>query len=51
MAISFLLQPVATVIIGMMGDRWGLHSTFLWGGIIALLAVPSIMALPEVRDR
>jgi len=49
MAINFLLQPVATVIIGMMGDRWGLHSTFLWGGIIALLAVPSIMALPEVR--
>jgi len=49
MAVNFLLQPVATVIIGMMGDRWGLHTTFLWGGIIALLAVPSIIALPEVR--
>ena len=47
MGLNFVLQPVATIILGIMGDHWGLQTTFLWAGFIALLSIPAIIALPD----
>jgi FSR family fosmidomycin resistance protein-like MFS transporter len=49
MGLNFVLQPVATVMIGVMGDRWGLATTFLASGVIALLSIPAITTLPKVN--
>lgn len=44
---SFLLQPVAIMAIGVLGDRFGLHTAFYWSAWISLLAIPGIFALPS----
>lgn len=50
MGFNFALQPVATVVIGIMGDHWGLPTTFLVSGAIALLSIPVVTALPNVNE-
>jgi MFS family permease len=50
MGLNFVLQPVATVAIGIMGDHWGLPTTFLVSGAIALLSIPVVTALPNVNE-
>ncbi|MEW5873025.1 MAG: MFS transporter [Chloroflexota bacterium] len=49
MVIAFLLRPVATLGIGVMGDRLGLHQAYLISALISLLAIPPILALPKNR--
>lgn len=46
MLISFALRPIAILSIGFMGDRFGLTSAFYISAVVALLAIPAIMALP-----
>lgn len=48
MLISFALRPIAILSIGFMGDRFGLTSAFYISAVIALLAIPAILALPGV---
>lgn len=45
--VSFLLRPLATISIGWLGDRVGLHQAFIWGSAIALLSLPAIAFLPS----
>lgn len=47
MVLTFLLRAAATLSVGALGDRFGLHNTFLWSAIISLVAVPAILALPK----
>ncbi|NUM47623.1 MAG: MFS transporter [Anaerolineales bacterium] len=47
MAIVFLVRSATTVIIGAIGDRYGLHTAFLWSSILAVLALGGIWSLPE----
>jgi len=45
--IAFLVRPVALVIIGYLGDQFGLNQVYWWSAIVSLLAVPFILLLPE----
>ncbi len=47
MGSTFLLTSLTTLIIGIMGDHIGLERTFLWSGIISLLAIPAVFLLPN----
>ena len=45
--IAFLVRPVALVIIGYLGDQYGLNQVYWWSAIVSLLAVPFILLLPD----
>ncbi len=45
-AISFLVRPIAIFGNGLIGDHFGLHTTYFISALIALLAIPSILWLP-----
>lgn len=47
MAMSFLVRSLALVLLGMSGDAWGLRTTFFGSALIAFLAVPAILTLPN----
>jgi FSR family fosmidomycin resistance protein-like MFS transporter len=47
MVISFALRPISTLAVGALGDRFGLHTAFVWSAWVSLLAVPAILALPR----
>jgi FSR family fosmidomycin resistance protein-like MFS transporter len=47
MAISFICLSLAAVIIGMIGDRFGLRQAFMWTAIMGLLASPIVLVLPK----
>lgn len=46
MTITFLIRPIAILVIGAIGDRGGLQSAYFWSAWISLLAIPAILALP-----
>lgn len=48
MFISFALRPIAILAVGYLGDTLGLSSAYFWSAIISLLAIPAIIALPNV---
>lgn len=45
MLISFLSRPFAILVVGILGDEFGLETTFLWGAFLSLLAIPAILKL------
>lgn len=47
MAINFICLSLASVGIGMIGDRIGLRQAFIWTAISGLLVTPLILALPR----
>lgn len=47
MAISFISQSVAAIVIGVLGDRFGLHGAFLWSAILSLFALPVLLIIPK----
>jgi FSR family fosmidomycin resistance protein-like MFS transporter len=47
MAFSFLFQSTASILIGVMSDRIGLHQAFLYMSLISLISVPLIFLLPR----
>lgn len=50
MAISFICLSLASVGIGMLGDRIGLRQAFMWTAISGLLVTPFVLALPRKSD-
>ena len=51
MSINFLMQFVAILGVGLLGDHFGLQAAFFWSAILSLLAIPPILALPAVREQ
>ncbi len=47
MAIVFLVRSATTLIIGAIGDRFGLHTAFLWSALLSVLALGGIWSLPN----
>jgi len=47
LSISFVLRSLATLLVGVLGDRFGLESAFYGSAIISLLAVPWVFFLPK----
>jgi FSR family fosmidomycin resistance protein-like MFS transporter len=47
MMVIFLLRPVGTLVVGMLGDRFGLHNGFLIATGLSVLTLPAILAMPE----
>ena len=47
MAIAFLMQTFAVLVIGILGDNFGLEKAYQFGAIISLLAIPIIFTLPK----
>jgi predicted MFS family arabinose efflux permease len=47
LALSFILRPLAAMIIGAMGDMFGLRTAIWWSALIVMLSVPFIVLLPE----
>lgn len=50
MAINFLMQLVAILGVGLLGDTFGLRAAFFWSACLSLLSVPAILSLPVARD-
>ena len=49
LAMSFVTRSITAVIVGMLADRFGLESAFFYSGLIVLLSLPVVLALPEPR--
>jgi len=49
-SLAFAIRPLTAVIIGYLGDTFGLEAAFFWGAIISLLAVPSVFFLPRLEE-
>jgi FSR family fosmidomycin resistance protein-like MFS transporter len=47
MAIAFLMRMAAILMIGLIGDHYGLNTAYLVSALISLLAIPAILALPK----
>ena len=45
MSINFLMQLLAILGVGLLGDYFGLQAAFFWSALISLLAIPPILAL------
>lgn len=43
----FVLRPVGTLLIGFLGDTFGLEKAIFWGAVISLLAIPFALKLPD----
>jgi FSR family fosmidomycin resistance protein-like MFS transporter len=50
MSLNFLLRPIAILAIGFVGEKFGLRTAYFWSAIIALLAVPAILGLPNLAE-
>jgi FSR family fosmidomycin resistance protein-like MFS transporter len=46
----FLSQPITSVLIGWIGDQFGLHAAFLFSAVAPLAAIPAILRLPKVEE-
>ena len=46
MFLAFLTRFPATILVGAVGDKFGLESAFLWSALLAFLVIPSIFLLP-----
>jgi FSR family fosmidomycin resistance protein-like MFS transporter len=51
MSISFLLGALDTMIVGLMGDTFGLENTYRVSAILAVGAVPFILKLKGFRGK
>jgi FSR family fosmidomycin resistance protein-like MFS transporter len=51
MAMIFLVRSATTIIIGVIGDRFGLYTAFLWSAILAVLALGGIWSLPRSSEQ
>ncbi len=47
MALSFISLSIASIVIGMLGDKFGLHGAFMWSAIISLFALPVLFFIPQ----
>jgi MFS family permease len=44
---NFIIQSTATVILGMLGDRFGLRTAYVFAAIIPLMGLPLVTLLPN----
>jgi len=51
LALTFVGRSLMAVIVGVIGDRFGLEQAFIAGALILLLAVPLVRLLPGKSDR
>jgi len=51
MSINFLMQLLSILVVGLLGDHFGLRTAFFWSAILSLLAIPPILALPTGRKQ
>ena len=51
LALSFLLRSGVVVLLGAMGDFWGLRRAFAASAVISLLGLPLILLLPKKRPQ
>jgi FSR family fosmidomycin resistance protein-like MFS transporter len=49
MMLSFLIRSGVVVVVGTMGDTWGMRAAFVISAIIPLLGVPFLRMLPSRR--
>ena len=47
LSMVFLTRPPGLILAGWIGDQWGLNSTFTWGAIACVFAVPVVMLIPS----
>lgn len=47
MMVIFLLRPVGTLLVGVLGDRFGLHNAFLVSTLVSFLTLPAVLAMPN----
>ncbi len=47
MATNFFLRPIGTLIIGFLGDNFGLEKAIFWGAVISILSIGPILRLPD----
>jgi len=49
-SMAFLSRSLAALVLGFMGDRLGLQTTYLWATLISLLVIPMIFLLPKSEE-
>jgi len=49
MALNFALTSLATLLVGFLGDRLGLHTAFIISAVVMLAGMPFVWMLPEKR--
>jgi FSR family fosmidomycin resistance protein-like MFS transporter len=49
MSLSFLIRSAVVVLVGAMGDLWGMHPAFLACATITLLGLPFLLLLPSAQ--
>jgi FSR family fosmidomycin resistance protein-like MFS transporter len=47
MLLAFITRFPATILVGLVGDKFGLETAFLWSALLAFLVIPSIFLLPK----
>jgi MFS transporter, FSR family, fosmidomycin resistance protein len=47
MLFSFMVQSIGILLVGYIGDQYGLRTAYLWSALLSLLALPAILKLPE----
>ncbi len=51
MLLAFLTRFPATIIVGLIGDKFGLEKAFLWSALLAFLVIPGIFMLPKESQK
>jgi MFS transporter, FSR family, fosmidomycin resistance protein len=51
MSMSFLIRSAVTLLIGIMGDSFGLEAAFMVTVVLTFLAVPFVFLLPDLEKR
>jgi FSR family fosmidomycin resistance protein-like MFS transporter len=49
LGLSFIMRPLAAMIIGALGDLYGLRTAIWWSAVIVLFSVPVVLLLPKPR--
>jgi FSR family fosmidomycin resistance protein-like MFS transporter len=47
---AFLLRSLASLLVGVAGDAFGLRAVYAGSALIALVAIPAIYALPKSQE-
>lgn len=49
LAVNFLVRALGIWVVGLLADRLGLQSAFLFAGFVAFLSIPAVFFLPDDR--
>jgi FSR family fosmidomycin resistance protein-like MFS transporter len=50
-SMGFLVRSFAILVVGIVGDNFGLRSAFLWSAVGSLLAVLPVLWLPNLKEQ